>query len=132
MCITNSEFPAYSMATLRFLCSTKAECDANLIGFSAFEKYCIRVFPADYTYYLPKRQLGKKEVFLHSLYRVEKEPTMQNLILIALFYAKHKKALSVKHEILQNIEKVLQRKVIRGYPRYSEIREKAVMYDIGI
>lgn len=112
--------------------STKAEFDATLTGFSMYEHFGIRIFPVDYTYYLPKKKLTKNEVFLHSLYRAEKETTKQNLVLIALFYIKHKKTLSVKHEILRNIDEVLRRTVIKGYPRYSEIRERAVMYDIKI
>lgn len=132
----DSRIPAgsiiYHKTDKEIVFSTKAEFDAALTGFSMYEHYGIRIFPVDYTYYLPKKRLNKNEVFLHSLYRVEKEPTKQNLLLIALFYAKHKKTLSVEHEILRNIEQVLQRKVIKGYPQYSEVRERAVMYDIKI
>ncbi|MBN2422381.1 hypothetical protein JXB41_04075 [Candidatus Woesearchaeota archaeon] len=113
--------------------STKAEYNAALTGFSAYGIYGIKIYPVDNNYYLPKKRLSKKEVFVHSLYRCEKEKTIQNLILLALFYVKYKKELSkIHHEILDNINKVIQNNKIEGYPTLSEIRDRAEMYDIKL
>ncbi len=113
--------------------STKAEYDATLTGFSAYEKHGIKIYPVGNNYYLPKKELSKKEIFIHSLYRCEKDKSIQNLIILALFYLKHKKELSeIHHEILDDINKVLQGNRIEGYPILSEIRERAEMYDIEI
>jgi len=47
--------------------STKAEYDAALTGFSAYENYGIKIYSIDNNYYLPKKRLSKKEVFMHSI-----------------------------------------------------------------
>ena len=113
--------------------STKIECDAALTGFSAYENFGIKLLTVDYTYYLPKKTLTKKEVFLHSLYRAEKEGDTRDFILIALFYLKHKNELTeIKHEIIDNINKVLQGEKIKYYPSLAEIKDRADVYDIKI
>ncbi|MBI4440011.1 hypothetical protein HY638_03490 [Candidatus Woesearchaeota archaeon] len=111
--------------------STKTECDASLTGFSAYEQFGIKLLPVDYMYYLPKRTLTKQEVFLHSLYRAEKEGDARDFILIALFYLKHKKEFKgVRHGIIDNINKVLQGEKVMYYPTLAEIKERAEVYDI--
>ena len=113
--------------------STKIACDAALTGFSAYEQFGIKLLPVDYTYYLPKKALSKKEVFLHSLYRAEKEGDARDFIFIALFYLKHKHELKdVKHEIIDSINKVLQSEKVKYYPTLAEIKERADLYDIKI
>lgn len=113
--------------------STKVECDATLTGFSAYGQFGIKLLPVDYTYYLPKKALAKQEVFLHSLYRAEKEGDARDFILIALFYLKHKNELKgIKHEIIGNINKVLQGEKVKYYPTLEEIRDRAGVYDIKI
>ncbi|MEK6903826.1 MAG: hypothetical protein AABW64_04230, partial [Nanoarchaeota archaeon] len=82
---------------------------------------------------LPKKKLTKQEVFLHSLYRVEKEGDARDIILIALFYLKHKKELAkIKHDIINNIKNVLNGERINYYPRLAEIKDRADVYDIKI
>ncbi len=113
--------------------STKVECNAALTGFSAYELFGIKLLPVDYTYYLPKRTLTKQEVFLHSLYRAEKEGDARDFVFIALFYLKHKNKLkNIKHGIIDNINKVMQGKKIKYYPTYGEIKDRADVYDIKI
>ena len=113
--------------------STKIECDAALTGFSAYENFGIKLLTVDYTYYLPKKTLTKKEVFLHSLYRAEKEGDARDYTLTALFYLKHKNDLiEIKHEIIDNINKVLQGEKIKYYPSLAEIKDRADVYDIKI
>lgn len=106
--------------------STKAEYDATLTGFSAYKDYSIKIYTIDNHYYLPKRKLSKKEVFIHSLYSCEKDKNIQNLIILTLFYVKYKKELSkIHHEILNNINKVLQGNKIESYPTLAEIKDRA-------
>ena len=115
------------------LFSTKTECDASLTGFSAYEHYGISVLPVDYTYYLPKKKLTKKEVFNHSLYRAEKEGDARDIIIITIFYLKHKKELKmIRHEIVNNIQKILKGEKVINYPTLNEIKERANVYDIHI
>jgi len=113
--------------------STKAKCDATLTSFSAYAEQGIKIYTIDNTYYLPKTKLSRKDMLLHSLYRCEKDKSIQSRILLALFYAKYKKEFSkIHHEILDNINKVLKGKQIEGYPTLSEIKDRAEMYDIKL
>ena len=113
--------------------STKIDCDAALTGFSAYGNFNIKLLTVDYTYYLPKKVMTKQEVFLHSLYRAEKEGDARDFILIALFYIKYKNELTdIKHEIIDNIKKVLHGERIKYYPALAEIKDRAEVYDIKI
>ncbi|MFH0752289.1 MAG: helix-turn-helix domain-containing protein [archaeon] len=113
--------------------STKAECDAALTGFSAYEQFGIKLLPVDHTYYLPKKKLTKQEVFLHSVYRAEKDGGIRHLIFVALFYIKYRKDLTkIKHELIDNIDKVLQGEKVKNYPSLAEIKDRAEVYDIKI
>ena len=113
--------------------SSKSEQDASLTAFSAYKSYGIKLLlPTNY-YYLPKKKLTKKQVFLHSLYVAEKEKTTRYLIYIALFYLKFKKELSrTTHDILKSIKKIIAGKKIKDYPLLNEIRDKAKLYDIRL
>ncbi|MBM3199983.1 hypothetical protein FJZ53_03510 [Candidatus Woesearchaeota archaeon] len=115
------------------LFSSRAEQDAALTAFSAYQSYGIKILTATNYYYLPKKRLSEKEVFMHSLYVAEKEMSISHLIYIILFYLKFKKKLSaIRHPILENTKTVLNGGTINGYPPLGEIREKAEVYDIQL
>jgi hypothetical protein len=111
--------------------STKAECDATLTGFSAYGMCGLKIHPIDHDYCLPKRRLKINDVFIHSIYRCEKDMSAQNLLLLTLFYLKHKLP-EIHREIIDNIDKALQGESIEGYPTLREIRDRAEIYDIQI
>lgn len=113
--------------------STKANCDATLTGFSAYSEQGIKIYPVDKTYYFPKKKLSRKEILIHSLYRCEKDKSIQNRILLTLFYVKYKNEFSeIHHNILDNINKVLKGNKIEGYPVLSEMKDRAEIYDIQL
>ena len=113
--------------------SSKDEIDAILTGFSAYPDYGIKIYEIKRYYYLPKKSLSKREVFMHSLFIAEKEHNVQNLTLVALFYLKYKKELGdIRHPVLENIKRILKGHKVQGYPGYDEIEEKANVYDIGV
>ncbi|MBD3204200.1 hypothetical protein GF327_07940 [Candidatus Woesearchaeota archaeon] len=113
--------------------SNKNDIDAQKTAFSAYEKYSIKLLLVTNYYYLPKKQLTKKEIFMHSLYIVEKDFSIKNIIFIALFYAKYKKEFSkIKHEIMDKLNKVFSGKEIKNYPTLEEIKDRAKVYDIKI
>ncbi len=106
--------------------SSPEELDAALTAFSAYERYDIKLISPIKYYFLPKKKLSKKEVFIHSLYVAEKEKEARNLIYSAVFYLKHKKTLkTVKHYLVEEIKLMLEGQQIPGYPSLKEIREKA-------
>ena len=113
--------------------SNKADLDAMLTGFSAYEKHGIKLLLTTNYYYLPKNVLSKQEIFKHSLNITQKEKNIRNLTFISLFYLKNKNdLLLIKHPILNNIKQILKRKNIQGYPTLDEIKERADVYDIKI
>jgi len=112
--------------------SCKEEVDAIKTAFSAYGKYGIKLLLVKNYYYLPKRELIKEDILRHSLYVVEKDKDIRNLIFIALFYAKYKKEFKIKHEILTNLVAILAGRKIDGYPTYKELKDRAEVYGIKV
>lgn len=113
--------------------STPEIIDAAITGFSAYLKYEIKILSPTTDYYLPKKKISKKEIFIHSLYITEKDKNIRNIIYIALFYLKFKKELSrIKHHIIENIKLIIKGQRITEYPTIEEIKEKCEIYDIRI
>lgn len=134
--ITDTRIPAsatiYYKKNNEIIFASKEETDAEKTAFSAYEKYGIKLLTIKNYYYLPKKTLTKEEVLRHSLYIVEKEKDIRNLIFIALFYAKFKSEFKIKHEILMNISAVLAKGTVKGYPGYQEIKDRAEVYGIEV
>lgn len=134
---TDSRIPAnaviYFKRKSKIVFSASEEIDATTTAFSAFERCGIKLLSTTRDYRLPKKVLKKEEILQDALYITEKEFTVRNIIYIALFYFKWRRQLKrLSNPILTNIQAILQGKIIEGYPSYSEIKEKAEMYDIRI
>lgn len=134
---TDSRIPASSIIYYKdgekILFSNKETIDATLSAFSSYEDYGIKLGLLRNYYYLPKKELSIKEIFVHSLYVAQRENTIQSLIFIALFYAKYKSKLShIKHPIRKNIDKIFEGEQIPRYPSLEEIRDRARVYDIQL
>jgi len=134
---TDQRIPANSIIYYKndkeIIFSNKEKLDATQTGFSEYKQYSLKLLLPTTYYYLPKKNLSKKEVFVHSLFITEKEKDIRHLTYVSLFYIKYKNELSnVKHSILTNIKQILQGKRIKGYPSLEEIREKAEVYDIRL
>ncbi len=113
--------------------SNKEELDAEETAFSVYEKYGIKLYNITYYFYLPKKELNKEDVFMHSLYVAEKDLDFRSLMYAALFYAKYRNELSgIKHQILNNFNKIFDGQKIPGYPPLKEIQEKLEIYDIKL
>lgn len=113
--------------------SSRDELNAALTAFSIYEKYDIKVLTITNYYYLPKKELTKKQIFQHSLYIAEKDKFYMNIILITLFYVKFKNELSdIRYPILDNINKILKGEKVKEYPSLAEIKDRADVYDIKI
>ncbi|MEK6946409.1 MAG: hypothetical protein AABX32_02280 [Nanoarchaeota archaeon] len=123
----------YFKNTEEIVFSNKENIDAEKTAFSAYSKFGIELLLITNYYYLPKKQLAKKEVFMHSLMVAEKGNDARDLIFVALFLAKYKKELSkVKHQIVKNLNKVFLGENIPGYPSLAEIKDRARIYNIKV
>lgn len=115
------------------LFSYNFDFNAKLTAFSKYGKYGIKLFIPTNFYYLPNRELSKKEILLHSIYIVNKEKDYRYLTYLILFYLKFRdEFLKIRHPILKKIESILKGKTIEGYPTLDEIKEKCLLYDIKI
>lgn len=115
------------------LFSNKEAIDAEKTAFSAYGNYGIKVLLITNYYYLPKRKLSKKEVFLHSLCVADKSKDTRHLIFVALFYIKYKRELkNTQHRVLDNLNKTLSGEKIPGYPTLQEIKDRAEVYGIQV
>lgn len=112
--------------------SAKENIDAVKTAFSAYGQYGIELLTSTNYYYLPKKDLKKIDILMHSLYIEEKEYDIRYLIFIALFYAKYKKELKVNHPIIRNLSEIFSGKNINGYPSYQEIKDRADVYNIKL
>lgn len=123
----------YHKTDSEIIFSLAEKFDAVPTAFSAYSDYGIKLLIHTNCYYLPKKNLSEKEIFIHSLYVAEKEKSIRNYIYVALFYLKYrKKVLSIKSPLLTSLLQVLKGEVITGYPRLEEIKEKAEIYDIPV
>jgi len=111
--------------------SIKQNIDATLTSFSAFKDYKLLIYTLENFYYLPKKQLTKQEILIHTLAIVEKTKEFRDRMYLALFYYKYKDEFKdIKHEILDNLNKIFAGEKIERYPPLKEIKEKAKVYDI--
>ena len=113
--------------------SNNEDIDAEKTAFSAYGQFGIRLLLTTCYYYLPKRHLTKREVFMHSLYVAEKSHDARDFTFVALFLAKYKKELlEIKHPIVENLNNVFSGEKISGYPSLAEIKDRASMYNIKV
>jgi DNA-binding MarR family transcriptional regulator len=111
--------------------SIKQNIDATLTSFSAFKDYNLLIYTLENFYYLPKKKLTKQEILLHTLAIVEKTKEFRDRMYLALYYYKYKDEFKdIKHEILDNLNRIFNGEKIEKYPPLKEIKEKAKVYDI--
>ncbi len=109
------------------------DLNAKLTAFSKYGKYGIKILTPTNFYYLPYRELSKKEILLHSIYIINKEKDYRYLTYLIIYYLKFREEFSnIRHPILKKIESILKGKTIEGYPTLDEIKEKCLLYDIRI
>jgi hypothetical protein len=104
---------------------------ASPTAFTIFKNYGLLIYSNVGYYYLPKIKLTKKDILLHTLKIIEKTKDFREILYLALFYYKYKKEFkNIKHEILDNLNKIYNGEKIERYPPLKEIKEKAEMYYI--
>jgi predicted transcriptional regulator len=113
------------------LFSNTSELPAKPTAFSTYEAFGITLFLPTHFYYLPVKELSKKDILSHSLYIVEKQKDYRYVTYLILFYLKYRNEFSkINHPIVQKINKILKGEIIDGYPSLDEIKEKCALYDI--
>ncbi|MFH0875430.1 MAG: hypothetical protein V1859_05815 [archaeon] len=111
--------------------SDNAKIDAAKTAFSVYNDYGIKLYLLTNYYYLPKKKLTKNDILLHSIYIAEKSG-VREIIFVSLFYIKYKNKISIRHQMLEKIDRILMGEKIPGYPYLSEIKSRCDVYDIRI
>jgi predicted transcriptional regulator len=120
----------YYKTEKEILFSNSNELDAKKTAFSAYD---FKLLLTKNYYFLPNKKLSLKQIFQHSLLIMEQEYDYKYFIFLILFYLKHKKEINhLKSPTLELIKDILNKKIIKGYPTYDEIKERAQVYDIKI
>ncbi len=121
----------YYKARDEIIFSSRAQQDAEPTAFSSFSRFGLDILNIRNYYTLPRRRLGIRQVFLHSLIICEKEPEIKNLVFAAVFYLRHSSRLrGIKNPVLDNLKSILRGNKIDGYPGIEEIRDHAEVYGI--
>lgn len=103
--------------------------DATLTSFSAYSEYGIKLGLRDYCYTLPKRELSRGEIFIHSLDSAE---DYRQRLFCVLFYLKNRDELKgARHPMMKSIRAALRGEHIKGYPTRDDIEEQAELYGIS-
>src|SRR3989338_499496 len=115
----------YRKSKSEIIFSSQQDVKAVKTAFSAYEYYGIKILTPRIYYYLPEKKPSLREVFLHSLYVAEAEPSIRNLTYVAVFYSKFADQLNrITSPILINLKDILHGKSIKRYPTLDEIKEK--------
>lgn len=112
--------------------SCREKVNATVTAFSAYDKYGIQLYGYNNYYVLPKQTLSVDDILTHSIYTVEKTKSIRSLIYIALLYLKEKNTITIKHEVLENLKKILYGEIIKGYPSLQEIKDRAQVYKLEV
>jgi predicted transcriptional regulator len=113
--------------------SNDEEIKAELTAFSVYKNYGIKILLPTNFYCFQKKKPTKKEIFIHSLFVIEKNKDFNYIIFTCLFYLKFKKEFQeINSPILKDIKKILNGKIIEGFPLIYEIKEKAKIYNVKV
>ena len=89
--------------------SSKRVLNQTRTAFSKYGDYGMTIFPGTNYYCSLDHIPDKKEIFLHSLYVVEKDKNWRNKMLALIFFVKHKQELNdVIHPVVEEMRDVLK------------------------
>ncbi|MDR0790940.1 MAG: hypothetical protein LBE47_00190, partial [Methanomassiliicoccaceae archaeon] len=102
-------------------------------AFSRYGEYGMKIYPGTNYYCSPDKELDLKDIFLHSLYVVEKDKGWRNKMLALIFYVMHKHELDdISHTITDDMRTVLNGGHVKGWVPLKEMNERAKMYGVDL
>jgi len=113
--------------------SSKRKLDQKRTAFSKFGDYGMTIYPGTNYYCSSDRIPDLKEIFLHSLYVVEKDKNWRNKMLALIFFVIHKQELNdVTHPVVEEMRAVLKGVQVKGWVPLDEMNERAKMYGVDL
>jgi predicted transcriptional regulator len=102
-------------------------------AFSKYGDFGMHIHPGTNYYCDSDHELDVKEVFLHSLYVVDKDRTWRGRMLALIFYVMHKHKLAdIRHPVVNDMKAVLKGDRIEGWAPLEEMKERAAIYGVDL
>lgn len=102
-------------------------------AFSKYGDFGMSIRPGTNYYCSSDREPDVKDVFLHSLYVVEKDRSWRSKMLALIFYVMHEHELSgVRHPVADDMRTVLNGGRVRGWAPLDEMNERATIYGVDL
>ncbi|MDR0778618.1 MAG: helix-turn-helix domain-containing protein [Methanomassiliicoccaceae archaeon] len=102
-------------------------------AFSKYGDHGMTIYPGENFYCSSDHELDIKDVFLHSLYVVEKDRNWRSKMLALIFFVKHKHELNdVSHPVVDDMRTVLNGGKVDGWVPLKEMQERATMYGVDL
>ena len=109
--------------------SSNRSLDNPRTAFSKYADFGMDIHPGTNYYCAWDREPDIKDVFLHSLYVLEKEKGWRGRMLALIFYVMHKHELNdVTHPIIDEMRTVLNGGSVDGWVPLEEMNERAKIY----
>jgi len=113
--------------------SSDRDLDDKKTAFSRYDDHGMHIYPGTYYYCTSDCEPTLKDIFLHSLYVVEKDRCWRSKMLALIFYVMHKNELNdVEHPVMNDIRTVLKGDRVEGWVPLREMQERAVMYEVDL
>ena len=113
--------------------SSKRTLDQKRTAFSMYGEYGMIVYPGTNYYCRSDHVPDKNEIFLHSLYVVEKDKNWRNKMLALIFFVMHKQELNdVTHPVVEEMRAVLNGGKVNGWAPLEEMNERAKIYGVDL
>ncbi|MCL2149189.1 MAG: hypothetical protein FWH47_07630 [Methanomassiliicoccaceae archaeon] len=124
---------AYHSSGDALVFSSNRELDCARTAFSRYGDFGMLVHPGTNYYTSQGGEPGIEEVFLHSLYVVERDGGWRGRMLALIFYVKHRRDLDgVRHPIVDEMRTVLSGGRVEGWAPLGEMEERARMYGVDL
>jgi predicted transcriptional regulator/DNA-binding cell septation regulator SpoVG len=101
-------------------------------AFSRYGEYGMTIYPGT-NYYCSTDHVNIKDIFLHSLYVVEKNKSWRNKMLALIFFVMHKDELKdIRHPVIDDMRTVLSGGCVDGWVTLKEMNERAKVYEVNL
>jgi len=113
--------------------SSKRSLKDTKTAFSRYGDHGMDIYPGTNYYCSSDHELSIKDIFLHSLYVVEKRKSWRSKMLALIFYVMHKNELKdVSHPVIDDMHTVLSGGRVDGWVPLKEMQERAEVYGVDL
>ena len=113
--------------------SSKRTLNNTSTAFSRYGDFGMKIYPGTNYYCNSDHGPDIRDIFLHSLYVVEKDKNWRNKMLALIFFVMHKNELSdVTHPVIDDMQTVLNGGHIDGWIPLEEMNERARKYRVDL